>query len=738
MKKLMYLAALLLPFLIVSCEEDEKPSGESDANISCTTLEASDISLNSAVLNGTVTISDASSKTATAWFLIGTDASTVSKSTSKVAAGTISSEGGNVSGVAEGLSADTRYYFMLVASVDGKLAYGKVSSFVTQPCEKELVATGGTSDVAQTSAKMYGYANIPSDMEGATFGILYSANSSPTRENGTFLEAKTLDGDNRFCCEATGLQPSVKYYYRAFVKYGRSYNFGKVQDFTTSAVEAGISTLAASGIGLFAATLNGSVKINGGELSGDAWFLVSESASTLDALKTSGGKYGAAVGEGGTFSYELSSLKNNTKYYYVACAKVSGRDYYGEVKSFTTKDFKVGIKTGEASDIGLFGVTLAGQLDLENADGLSKDVWLLLSDSAKTLDELKASGTVLPCSPWDDGHFTYVVISLDYATEYYYVACAKVHDREVYGEVKSFSTKDLTVNVSTLAASEVGPFSAVVSGTLESDDSEGLEKSAWFLYSDTASDEAGLKASGIRVEAELDGKAFSATLGSLRHSVKYYYMACAKVYDKEVYGTVSSFETEHRIVPSGSVDLGLSVMWGATNLGASSAEDPGVYFAWGETSAKDEYSWANYIMCKGSYSSLTKYNTESYYGTVDGKTVLDPDDDVAHVLLGDGWHIPTDEEWAELRTSCTWTWTEQDGMAGCKVTGPTGESIFLPATGYRYEGLLYDYGTHGDYWSSSLYTESPENARSLGFSKGEVLNFKYYRFAGFTIRPVAN
>ena len=68
------------------------------------------------------------------------------------------------------------------------------------------------------------------------------------------------------------------------------------------------------------------------------------------------------------------------------------------------------------------------------------------------------------------------------------------------------------------------------------------------------------------------------------------------------------------------------------------------------------------------------------YGS-DGKTVLDPEDDAAAVNLGGKWRMPTETEVTELVNMCTWEWTSVNGVNGCKVTGPNGNSIFLPASG---------------------------------------------------------
>ncbi len=185
------------------------------------------------------------------------------------------------------------------------------------------------------------------------------------------------------------------------------------------------------------------------------------------------------------------------------------------------------------------------------------------------------------------------------------------------------------------------------------------------------------------------------------------------------------------------VDLGLSVKWATCNVGASSPEDYGDYYAWGETETKSTYDWSTYKWCKGSYSTMTKYCTDSYYGTVDNKTVLDPEDDVAHAKWGGSWRMPTRAEQDELREKCTWTWKTQNGKNGYKVTSKSnGNSIFLPAAGYRGYGSLYRAGSDGYYWSGSLYYGGDYVAFSLYFVSSVVDWYFNNRCYGQSVRPV--
>ena len=132
------------------------------------------------------------------------------------------------------------------------------------------------------------------------------------------------------------------------------------------------------------------------------------------------------------------------------------------------------------------------------------------------------------------------------------------------------------------------------------------------------------------------------------------------------------------------VDLGLSVKWATCNVGSTSPEDYGYYFAWGETSYKSTYTDNNYKFYGESINSskryIKKYNSEEYRGYTDNKTLLDPEDDVAHVMWGGDWYLPSKDECEELIKNCTWTWVTQNGKNGFKATSKiNGNSIFLPA-----------------------------------------------------------
>ena len=192
------------------------------------------------------------------------------------------------------------------------------------------------------------------------------------------------------------------------------------------------------------------------------------------------------------------------------------------------------------------------------------------------------------------------------------------------------------------------------------------------------------------------------------------------------------------------VDLGLpsGLKWAKCNIGASTAIDNGLYFAWGETvgykdtSSGKRFDWSDYKYCNGSYNTLTKYNTNSSYGTVDNKTTLEPSDDAATVNMGSSWRMPSSGDYQELIDNTTNTWTTVNGVNGRLFTGNNGNTLFLPASGYCDWGSVGYVGSYGYYWSSSLDEGGPGSAWYLSFSSGYVYVSYDTRYSGRTVRGV--
>lgn len=236
-----------------------------------------------------------------------------------------------------------------------------------------------------------------------------------------------------------------------------------------------------------------------------------------------------------------------------------------------------------------------------------------------------------------------------------------------------------------------------------------------------------------------------------------------------------SFECEHgetveyTVIQKGTkivyeaVDLGLSVKWASCNVGATSPEEYGLYFQWGDTvgytgiTDDKKFTWSecpyqtvdttDYLQVK-----FTKYlgSTSSSYKDLSAtdadalKTVLDASDDAATVNMGDGWKMPTTAGFQELYDKTTSEWTTENGVYGRKFTSKTEGNtnyIFIPAAGYCYKGSVSRVGTDGSVWSSSLETSGPYRAYRLNFYSSYVYPQSYsgsrsYRSFGYSVRGV--
>ncbi|WP_302612319.1 PEGA domain-containing protein [uncultured Muribaculum sp.] len=168
------------------------------------------------------------------------------------------------------------------------------------------------------------------------------------------------------------------------------------------------------------------------------------------------------------------------------------------------------------------------------------------------------------------------------------------------------------------------------------------------------------------------------------------------------------------------VDLGLSVKWAACNVGASAPEESGNYYAWGETATKAEYTQAN----------------SKTFGKNIGDISGNPQYDAARANWGGTWRMPTTAEFDELRNKCKWEWTELGGKKGYRVIGPNGNSIFLPAAGWRSGSSLDNSDAYGYYWSSTPFS-STDGACSLLFGSGHLCTGYSHRLCGFPVRPVS-
>ena len=367
------------------------------------------------------------------------------------------------------------------------------------------------------------------------------------------------------------------------------------------------------------------------------------------------------------------------------------------------------VTTSDASNITSSGATLSGEVTSDGGEVvLSRG--FMYGTSADDLSQNVQSGS-------GTGSFTANITGLADGTTYYYKAYATSSAGTGYGEVMTFTT--LTIyppSVQTNSASNITMTGATLSGDVTFDGNTTVTARG-FMYGTSADDLS------QNVQSGSGTGSFTKTLTGLSSSTTYYYKAYATNVAGTAYGDVMTFTTPAStgtVNGHAWVDLGLpsGTRWATCNVGASTPTAYGNYYAWGETTTKSSYTEDNYT-----YSS--------------NPTTLPSSADAATANWGSGWRMPTSTEMQELIDNCTVTWTTQSGVNGRLFTGPNGNSIFLPAAGGRYDSELYDAGSYGNYWSSSLYTDGAGNAWYLYFSSGGYGMYDIYgRFNGLSVRAV--
>ena len=433
------------------------------------------------------------------------------------------------------------------------------------------------------------------------------------------------------------------------------------------------------------------------------------------------------------FTIDSGVLEPETTYYYRSYIIQNEEVEYGETKSFKTLALSSMIQTLDASGVNFKDATLNAKLDLTDCNYSSIEYGFELTPQGGQARTLTANNLA-------DKAFSYRDENLMTNTRYSYAAFVKLNGILYEAEPMTFTTTSIQASV-TAAASYIQCNSATISGSITVQSDGSFDKYAELYYSDTENTYGQIKTLNLGADGS-----YSETLSSLSSSTSYDFAVFVMVDDVQFSSGIGNFTTLAPPEPS-LVDLGLSVKWASCNLGAFKPTECGGYYQWaGTKDVSDIGFYLDYGNCPyhtgSDYDSgWTKYNTKSSYGTVDNKTVLEAMDDAASVALGGKWRMPTIEEWDELNNTdnCSWTWTTIDGVNGYKVQskkpGYTDKWIFLPAAGYRVDDCLFNVGSYGNYWSSSLDTSyNPCYACPMHFGSNSSF---VGRFGGQSVRPVS-
>lgn len=426
---------------------------------------------------------------------------------------------------------------------------------------------------------------------------------------------------------------------------------------------------------------------------------------------------------------------------------------------------EVGDNTGEISFTGgvetlyITGAEVTGYLNVSDAVLANTTYGIVYSTSAGT--DIDNCDGCLSTTSIEDKKYNVTISGLEANTKYYYRSYARIGNNYVYGSERLFTTNSVTTKAALTAQEGLSATFSCTTNLDEFDLQNGSNE--YGLVWGTSADVGYDNAEGHLSASEVENGSYTINVNELKYSTKYYYRAYTRTGRKYTYSNVLSFTTDEGPTTQGIdnghtwVDLELpsGLKWATMNVGATTPEDHGDYFAWGETEPKDKYEIKNYKWAtdgtrseKGGWTGLTKYtfadndpsgiwyDNGNFVG--DNKTTLEPEDDAAHVNWGGNWRTPTKKELEELcnTDNCTWTGVTQNGVDGMLVTSKkNGNTIFLPCTGYR-SGSRTTMRSEGYYQSSTLDDCFSNSITILHFTGRYTFWYRDNRFNGHTIRAV--
>ena len=654
-----------------------------------------------------------------------------------------------------GLSNSTIYYYRSYIIADGRIIYGETRSFNTVGVNatSPYAITGDIAGaIVKTSVDLTCIAYLNSlDLNAIELGVCWSKKDTiPTLDNYTARTQK-IGTDKKYVVSMTGLREDATYYYRAYIKNNDDVYYGQVKTFKTTdtfyheyveiegikwaTMNVGATTVAGS-----PATCYGdyfaneeieprytSIKINGANsVSFGGWY------SELRG-------HGYHIGVG--FYYDGGDV---AKYNWgKAWCKPTYDDFYSLIYACVGKKGSLIPQELSTSNptAGIYWLT-ADQNYLPEYKGVAGMLYVAIKDKKKRVF-FPAAGKICDTTFSEGGKRGNYWSSTRPTTQKAWEFCLK----------SSGVTNVATDYTTGFSVRPVSHYSSVESITLDKKKwtitrgnhytltaailpTNAANKTLSWLSSDT---------SVATVNSEGEVTAVNSGIATITVTANDGFGACT---------TCTIIVTEHETSQYPGVyeyvDLGLSVKWATCNIGASSPEEYGDYFAWGETEgysiSKLPFSVSTHKHFDGSQYKIIKYTISENDYTHDGKRILEATDDAATVYWGSNWRMPTADECLELcnTDNCTWTWYESGnpkfkGVAGYKVqskkSGYEDKYIFLPANGCISYGELSVVGQYATFWSSSL-SENHLVSTQAKYACGPNQVGEDYRWQGQAIRPV--
>ena len=534
-----------------------------------------------------------------------------------------------------------KVYYRSYMMYEGAPQYGEVKTF-----EGNSITTGSFEDAALTANSSIRFA---SGYDKLNLGICYSTKEQPTI-NDRKVSTSSVDSLNTFYLQLTEI-PFGKVFYRSYMMFEDTPYYGEVKSFDGNAITTG--SFIDSSLVAFS-----SLKFSMGykELDLGVCYSNNEQPTINDKKITT-----SSIDSLNTFALQLKEIPFG-KVYYRSYMMYDGKPQYGDVKSFDGNIITTGV-----CDTASYKTTASIKIT-KGYD--SYDLGICYSNNTQpTINDLKVSTNKL-----DSANVYAVQLSGIPFGIIYYRSYMMLDGIPHYGEVKSCKGNELIT-------SDYDQQSLAVKTHIRVKDVfDNL--TCGVCYGENATPTINdRKVTTNVIDSNND---YTLMLTNNPVGTKIYYRSYVLWNGIPYYGNTKSFDKEVRI--GEAVDLGLSVKWATFNLGGDMPEDFGVRYKWGETKKGKD------VDPNGDLSQVIDY-----------KRNLKLEYDAANANWGDGWRIPTKDEWLELKNKCSWTRVLQNNIKGFLISG-NGNSIFLPENGYQDEGHETDltWRPSYEYWTSNL------------------------------------
>ena len=587
---------------------------------------------------------------------------------------------------------------------------GNVLNIVTDSCTWKL---------GDTQAALFGTLSSVKPFKGTiTVGFVVGDSATITYDNARFKLEKEVSVGGSFTMSQS-VYDNIGYWYRAFVVTGDTIFYGTALHYGYEMVDLGLKS------GVKWANMN--LGADSPEDTGNyyAWGEV----KTQDSYTSANYLYGTSnLGE----DYDIAGTDNDAVH--VNMGNAWQMPNYQQMKElsdsctwvWTSQNSVTGYRVTGPNGNSIF-LPAAGYVNDTSNPWLSSGGVYMTSSQAGDISSFahvlcfRSSGRGM----YSDNTYYHLLNHYDPAA-YRFIG----HTVRAVAVPNGVTTGDLVLNVRTDSATWAwGDNEVTLHGTLSSTTPINKDITVGFIigYNDSI---VKTTATAVYPQTKNNAGKFTQVL-PVHDNIGYWYRAYIETTDTIFFGKTRHYGLE-------IVDLGLpsGTRWSNMNVGASHPEDYGNYYAWGETSVKDSYTSDNYL-----YGTLNLGEHCDISGT---------DHDAAHVNMGNAWRMPTSTQLTELKDNCTWTWTSQGNVTGYRVTGPNGNSIFMPAAGYKNEtstpwltsGGVYlgsnESGFYNQYSYILVYTSGSRNIQTDN-SYYHILghyDISANRYIGHTVRPV--